>query len=98
MNKLIKIALAVSIVLAWAFTSCSDDKETWLSCKEAGALVERCQASAMQSGCQDEACFKVAAEKCVKDSGACNGLGLDECGQHYTKQCPGMFDGDDDGQ
>jgi hypothetical protein len=88
-NKLIKIALAASIVLAWALTfSCSsDEKESWLTCSEAATIYAQCTATGFQSGCteEDEEC--PAAEKCITDSNLCGSASLSKCSDHYMKEC-----------
>jgi len=83
-KKLVKIALAASIVLAWAFTSCSDDKESWLTCEEFMVLGMSC---AMQSGCSDDDEDCPALEKCMMDAGACGGASMKKCEEHYEKEC-----------
>jgi len=90
-KKLVKLALAASIVLAWAFTSCSDDKGGWLSCKEVSALGNKCynKYESEADACNDDACWDAVdakIEQCViKD--ACNGTSMSKCGEHYAKEC-----------
>jgi len=76
-NKLIKIILAASIVIAWALTfSCSDDKESWLSCKEIVNLYSEC-------GGENSPGF----EKCMINKGACNGASADKCDEDCVVEC-----------
>jgi len=92
-NKLVKIALAASIVLAWALTfSCSDDKDSWLSCEAVSKLDDKCDKSSY-ADCEsdkDDACWDAADakyEKCMIDGGACNGASVEKCYEHYYKEC-----------
>jgi len=91
-NKLSKIALAASILFALAFTlSCSDDKDSWLSCEAAGTLANKCDAEAYSTlNCNDDACWDAADakwEKCMIDGGACGGASVEKCYEHYAKEC-----------
>jgi len=96
-NKLVKITLAASVLLALAFTiSCSDDdKDTWLSCKEAKAVYDKCDKKyeadykACNSDDDYEACLNRVNDKtykCFMD-GACSGNSLEVCMEHYDQQC-----------
>jgi len=95
-NKLVKIALAASILLALTFTfSCSDDDKkedpTWIPCDQAMTLYAQCSAAygTEYAACDgDETCEKQATanqSKCM--ASACNGTSDEECMAYYMKEC-----------
>jgi hypothetical protein len=96
------LAAFLAVAITFTFNGCSsddDDGGSFMSCKEADKIVNRCydeiensaeyKACGSNDTCQDNLRYGTPFQKCITESGACGNTSLKECGEHYENECEG---------